>query len=148
MRLNTMETSQRRAPTIEYINEAKREEIEVKENVAEEAAQDLLIKFVSKIRARVKIGVPMYEGNLEVEELLDWIRSMEKYFDYEDIKEDNMVKHAMTRLKGHAVLWWDELQFECRSNGKYKIKSWDMMVAKMKDKFILNDYQIDLFKKL
>jgi hypothetical protein len=29
----------------------------------------------------------MYEGNLEVEELLDWIHAMENYFDYEDIEE-------------------------------------------------------------
>jgi hypothetical protein len=31
--------------------------------------------------ARAKIKVPMYEGNLDVEELLDWISSLEKYFD-------------------------------------------------------------------
>jgi len=47
-----------------------------------------------------------------------------------------MVKHAVIRLKGHAVLWWDELQAKCRSNGKKKIKSWDRMVAKLKAKFI------------
>jgi hypothetical protein len=37
---------------------------------------------------RAKIEVPMYEGNLDVEELLDWIRSMDKYFDYEDVDEE------------------------------------------------------------
>jgi hypothetical protein len=61
---------------------------------------------------------------------------MDKYFDYEDFEEDNMVKHAVTKLKFHAVLWWDELQAERRSNGKKKIKNWDKMVAKMKAKFI------------
>jgi hypothetical protein len=30
----------------------------------------------------------MYEGNLDVEELLDWIRSMHEYFIYEDIDEE------------------------------------------------------------
>jgi hypothetical protein len=34
-----------------------------------------------------------------------------------------MVKHAVTRLKGHVVLWWDELQDENRRNGKQKIKN-------------------------
>jgi hypothetical protein len=34
---------------------------------------------------------------------------MDKYFDYEDIEEEKMVKHAVTRLKGHAALWWDKL---------------------------------------
>jgi hypothetical protein len=73
---------------------------------------------------------------------------MDKYFNYEDIEEDKMVKHAVTRLKGHATLWWDELQFECRRNGKQKTKSWDRMVAKLKEKFISKDYRINLYRRL
>jgi hypothetical protein len=37
---------------------------------------------------------------------------------------------------------------KCKSNGKHKIKSWDRMVAKLKDKFISKDYQINLFRRL
>jgi hypothetical protein len=48
---------------------------------------------------------------------------MEKYFDYEDIEEDKMVKHVVTRLKVHATLWLDELQAEHRRNGKKRIKN-------------------------
>jgi hypothetical protein len=59
--------------------------------------------------ARAKIEVPMCEGNFYVEELMDWIRSMEKCFDYEDVDEEKRVRHDVTRLKGHAALWWDEL---------------------------------------
>jgi hypothetical protein len=103
---------------------------------------------VSKIGARARIEVPMYEGNLQVEELLDWVRVMDKYFDYEGIEEYKMVKHAMTRLKGHATLWWDELQAEHKRNGKQTIKNWDRMVAKLKAKFILKDYQINLYRRL
>jgi hypothetical protein len=51
--------------------------------------------------------IPMYEGNLDVEELLDWFRALDRYFDYEDIEEEKNVKHAVIRLKGHATLWWD-----------------------------------------
>jgi DNA-binding transcriptional regulator WhiA len=47
--------------------------------------------------------------NLDVEEILDWIRTLDKYFDYEDVKKDKKFKHPVTRLKGHATLWWDEL---------------------------------------
>jgi hypothetical protein len=90
----------------------------------------------------------MYEGNLEVEELLDWVHAMDKYFDYEDIEEENMAKHAVTILKGYAALWWDELQVDRRCKGKKKIKSWDRMVAKLKEKFISKDYQINLFRRL
>jgi hypothetical protein len=69
---------------------------------------------VFNLGATEKIYILMYEGKLDVEELLDWIRSMEKYFEYEDIDEDNKVKHVFNILKGHETLWWDELQADRR----------------------------------
>jgi hypothetical protein len=56
------------------------------------------------------------------------------------------VKHVVTRLKGHATLWWDESQADRRSKYKQKIKSWDRMVARLKAKFIPKDYHINLFR--
>jgi hypothetical protein len=85
---------------------------------------------------------------MDVEELLDWIRALYKYFYYEDVKEYKKVKHVVTGLKGHATLWWDELQANRHYKGKQKIKSWDRMVAKMKAKFIPEDYQITLFRRM
>jgi hypothetical protein len=58
------------------------------------------------------------------------------------------VRHAVTKMKGHAALWWDELQADRRSKGKQKIKNWDRMIAKMKAKFIPRDYQITLFRRM
>jgi hypothetical protein len=101
-----------------------------------------------KLGTRAKVEVPMYEGNLDAEELLDWIISLDKYFDYEYVEEGRKVRHAITRLKGHATLWWDELQAKIRSKGKSKIKNWDRMVVKFKAKFIPRDYQIEIFRKL
>jgi hypothetical protein len=94
------------------------------------------------------MDIPMYEGNLDVKELLDWIRDLEKYFDYEDVEEDKKFKHVVTRLKGHATLWWDDLQSDRHCKGKKKIKSWDRMVTKMKAKFIPMDYQVNLFRRM
>jgi hypothetical protein len=116
--------------------------------VAEDDVEERLLRAVVKLGARVKIDIPMYEGNLDTEELLDWIREMDKYFDYEDVEEEKKVRHAVTRLKGHATLWWDELQANRRRKGKQKIKSWDQMVAKLKVKFMPKDYQINLFRRM
>jgi hypothetical protein len=58
------------------------------------------------------------------------------------------VRHVVTRLKGHATLWWDELQADRRGKGKKNIKSWDRMVAKIKEKFIPKYYQINLFRNM
>jgi hypothetical protein len=98
--------------------------------------------------AKVKMNIPFYEGILAAEELLDWIRALDTYFDYEDIEEDKKVKHAVMRLKGHAALWWDEIQADKCCKGKQKIKNWDRMITKMKAKFIPRDYQITLFRRI
>jgi hypothetical protein len=63
-------------------NEAGNEEV-----AAEDAAKERLFRVVARIDAREKMEIPMYEGNLDVEELLDWIRALDKYFDYEDVEE-------------------------------------------------------------
>jgi hypothetical protein len=47
--------------------------VEVEEVVAEDAAEERLLKMVVKLGARENIDVPMYEGNLDTKEFLDWI---------------------------------------------------------------------------
>jgi hypothetical protein len=150
-RLESMETTQRCTVDAGDISEDESEnEVgrEGEEVAVEDAADEHLFRVVARIGARVKMDIPVYEGNLDVEELLDWIRALDKYFNYEDVEEDKKVKHVITRLKGHATLWWDELQADRRYKGKQKIKSWDRMVAKMKAKFIPKDYQITLFRRM
>jgi hypothetical protein len=147
-RLDAMETVQRTTLDVGDISDVENEEVEVVEDVAEDAAEECLLRAVVKLGAREKIDIPMYEGNLDVEELLDLIRAMNNYFDYEDVDEERKVKHVVTKLKGHAMLWWDELESNRRSKGKQNIKNWDRMVAKLKAKFTPKDYQINLFRRL
>jgi hypothetical protein len=149
-RLDAMETTQRQATDIGDVSEAESENEarDEEEVVAEDATEERLFRVVARIGAREKMDILMYEGNLDVEELLDWFRALDKYFDYEDIEEDRKVKHVVTRLKGHATLWWDELQDDRRCKGKKRIKIWDRMVAKMKAKFIPRDYQINMFRRM
>jgi hypothetical protein len=150
-RLDAMETTQRHTVEIGDISEidSENEDGNDGEEVAtKDAADECIFKVVARIGARAKMEIPMYKGNLDVEELLDWIRALDKYFDYENVEGDKKVKHIVTRLKGHAALWWDELQADRRCKGKQKIKSWDRMVAKMKSKFIPKEYQITLFQRM
>jgi hypothetical protein len=149
-RLEDMETSQRRTVSAGNLSDSKSEiEVEHEEEVAtEDAANERLIRATARMGARAKMDIPVYEGNTDAEELLDWIRALDTYFDYEDVEEDKKVKHAVTRLKGHATFWWDELQVDRRYKGKTKIKSWDRMIAKMKAEFIPRDYQITLFRRM
>jgi Icc-related predicted phosphoesterase len=149
-RLKDMETTQRCTASAGDLSDSK-SKIEVEheeEAAAEDASNECLIKAIARMGAREKMDILVYEGNLDAEELLDWIRALDTYFDYEDVEEDKKVKNAITRLKGHAALWWDELQADRRCKGKQKIKIWDRMIAKMKEKFIPRDYQISLFRRM
>ena len=150
-KFDSMQTIHRCTVDVGDISEADSENKvgnEGEEVAVEDAADECLFRVVARISSRAKMDIPVYEGNLDVEELLDWIRALDKYFDYEDVEEDKKVKHVVTKLKGHVALWWDELQADKCCKAKKKIKNWDRMVAKMKAKFIPRDYQITLFQRM
>jgi hypothetical protein len=76
-RLEAMQAAQRRAPDARDISDAESEEVEVEEATGENVAEERLLRAVVKLGAKAKIEIPMYEGNLDAEELLDWLRSMD-----------------------------------------------------------------------
>ena len=90
-----------------------------------------LLRYVLGSSSRPKPSLSTYDGNLLAEGLIDWIGDLDRYFDYEEIEEDKKVKLVVTRLKGHAALWWDSVQAKRKNNNKSVIKSWDRMIANM-----------------
>ena len=48
---------------------------------------------------------------------------MENFFEYENTLENIKVKIAVTRLKGHASLWWEHLQTDRQRRRKEKIRT-------------------------
>ena len=70
---------------------------------------------------------------------------MDKFFDYDEIDDEKKVKFAVTRLKGHASFWWNGVQTERRNKGNFPIKNWDIMVSKLRGKFLSKYFQISLF---
>jgi hypothetical protein len=109
-RLEYMEAAQRRTASIRDLSDSESEvEAEKQEEVAaEDASNDRLIKAIAWMSLKKKMDIPAYEGNLDAEELIDWTRALDTYFEYEDIEEDKKVRHVVTRLKGHTALWWDD----------------------------------------
>ena len=73
---------------------------------------------------------------------------MDKHFDFAEMPEGKKENFVVTRLQGHALLWWDGVQEERRRLHKQPIKSWGRMVSKLKDKFLPKDYQLVLYKQM
>ena len=90
--------------------------------------------------------VVLYDGKLDPNVVLNWISNMEKFFEYENTPDNRKVKIVVTRLKGHASLWWENLQTDRQRRGKEKIKTWPKMVNKVKKKFLPVDYQVSLLR--
>jgi hypothetical protein len=73
-KLDAMETAQRRTVDTGDISKAESENEagnEGEEVAVEDAADERLLRVVARIGARAKMEIPMYEGNLDVEEILD-----------------------------------------------------------------------------
>jgi hypothetical protein len=78
-RLEDMETTQRHTVSAGDLSDSEREiEVEHEEEVAiEDASNEHLIRAIARMGARAKMDIPVYEGNLDTEELLDWIRPLD-----------------------------------------------------------------------
>jgi hypothetical protein len=82
-RMEDMETSQRHKADEGDISESENEDDAGQggeEIPAEDAASERLLKAVARMSTKVKMDIPVYEGNLDVEELLDWIRALGHLF--------------------------------------------------------------------
>lgn len=74
-RMETIETAQRRAPD-EGAESSSEESATNVEEVEEDNETTKVIMMLVKVGGKPKVEIPMYEGSLNAEELMDWIRSI------------------------------------------------------------------------
>ena len=60
------------------------DEEESSEFKQEEVVEEVkVMKMLMRASNRPRVEVPMYEGNINVEELMDWINALNEHFDFE-----------------------------------------------------------------
>ena len=59
---------------------------------------------------QMKMDLPTFNGQLQIEGFLDWLAVVERFFDYIKIPEDKKVKSVAYKLMGGASTWWEQLQ--------------------------------------
>ena len=104
-----------------------------------------MARFVKAIRsgdAKGRSDLPLYAGKMDDEELIDWFKAMENYFEFENIEDKEKVRIAKTRLKWHVLLWWNCIQVQRWKNSRPKITSWYTMMNKMKENNLPSDYKV------
>ena len=85
---------------------------------------------------------------MDPDSFLDWLRTVERVFDYKDVPDEKKVKLVALKLRKYASIWWANLVAKRARKGKAKIRSWDQMRDKLKDKFLPSHYIQDNYLKL
>ena len=94
----------------------------------------------------MKVELPSFNGNISIEEYLDWVSEVEKFFDYMGTADDKQVYLVAYKLKGRASAWWDHVQLNHTRERKISMRSWRRMKRLMADWFLRPDYQQELFR--
>ena len=107
--MESMELAWQREPDLGDDSESKVEGGDQEEDATPETTEMKLLRSMLGSNSRPKPSLSTYDGNFSAEGLIDWIGELDRYFDYEYIEEEKKVKLDVTRLKGHAALWWDSV---------------------------------------
>ena len=51
---------------------------------------------------KLKVDIPFFSGNLNVENFINWIEDIDKFFDYMEVLEEKRARPVACRLKGGA----------------------------------------------
>ncbi|WCJ37824.1 hypothetical protein M5689_018923 [Euphorbia peplus] len=94
---------------------------------------------------KLKGDLPTFGGDLDIEEFLDWLSKVERFFQYADVSDHRKVKLVAYRLKGGASVWWDQMCEERRRGGREPIRSWSRMRAMLRERFLPLDYEQYIF---
>ncbi|KAL5537554.1 hypothetical protein UlMin_042915 [Ulmus minor] len=87
-------------------------------------------------------------NNSEMEDLLDWLKKVDNYFDYTHTPEENKVKLVAYKFNRGASAWWDQEQNTRRKMGKPPIRTWPRMRKMIRDRFLPLNHEQVLWEQL
>ena len=100
------------------------------------------------VTKKLHLEVAEFYGKLNPAAFLDWIMSMEDYFDWYAMLDNRKVHFVKAKLKGAAHLWWYNIENQLHRMNEPPIDTWDKMKLKMKEHFLPTNYEQLMYTKL
>lgn len=79
------------------------------------------------------LEVPYFYGGGNTDVFLDWLHSVESFFDFHSIPEVKRLKFVVAKLKGTDRMQWDNYKEDHRSLDTFRY--WDDLRAAMRRRF-------------
>ena len=96
---------------------------------------------------RMKLELPWFTGSLKIEEFLEWLVEVKRFFDYTKIPEEKQAKLVAYKLKGVASSWWEQVQQTRNRSAKSLVRTWVKMKKLLKNYFLPPDFEQVLYKQ-
>ncbi|XP_058222520.1 uncharacterized protein LOC131332354 [Rhododendron vialii] len=110
-------------------------------------AMERLTRALKGTDRSIQVHVPDFEGKLDPEQYCDWVASLEAFFEWKNMTEERKVQFVATKLKGHALVWWQQYQRSRDRRGVPRVGTWAEMKLKLDEKFLPLDYSHSLYQK-
>lgn len=98
--------------------------------------------------ASFRSEIPEFHGTLNPEDFIDWLNIVEETLEFRRVPDDARVPLVVTRFKGRAMAWWQQLKEARRQANKARISSWDRLTKHMRRGFLPFNYERTLYNKL
>ncbi|KAD3336751.1 hypothetical protein E3N88_32270 [Mikania micrantha] len=67
-----------------------------------------------------KIDIPEFDGKAEPDMFIDWLQTVERFFDLREVPDAFKVKLVAVKLRKYASLWWEHVKKKRAQEGKSK----------------------------
>ena len=79
---------------------------------------------------------------------LEWIETLERFFDIKDYFNEKTIKMAILELKKYASLWNENNQRQRAKEGKSRITTWSQLKKLMHKRFLPEGNSSDIYLKV
>ena len=96
----------------------------------------------------MKFDPPDFDGNLNPDAYLEWIQTIERYFEVKGYSDEKSFKIAILKLKKYASLWYENTKKQRAREGKPRIHSWSKLKKLLNKRFLPEGYKRDLYLRV